>query len=54
MKKTKIRVRDIIDLIQCYWRTRDSDDSSILERSDKIVKKIALKHGYNFPNFNRI
>lgn len=35
---------DIITLIQCYYRTRDSDDRSILKRSDAIVDKINIKY----------
>ena len=42
----EITERDFIDLIQCYYRTRDSDDPWILERSDLIVDNIARKHGY--------
>lgn len=40
----KVKKRDFIDIIQCYYRTRDSDDSSILERSDKIVDDIVKKY----------
>lgn len=41
-----IEERDFIDLIQCYYRTRDSDDLSILGRSDKIVDNIAKRYNY--------
>ena len=41
--------RDLIDLIQCYYRTRDSDDFSICGRSDEIVDKIAQKYGFSKP-----
>jgi len=45
-KKITVQERDFIDLIQCYHRTRDSNDLSILGRSDEIVDNIAKKYGY--------
>ena len=40
----EVEKRDLIDLVQCYYRTRDSDDPDILERSDKIVDTIWSKY----------
>ena len=48
----EVSERDIIDLIQCYYRTRGSDDLSICGRSDEIVDKIAQKYGYKIPPIN--
>lgn len=47
----EIEKKDLIDLIQCYYRTRDSNDRDILERSDKIVNTIAQKYGYTKPKW---
>lgn len=47
--KKIIEERDLIDLIQCYYRVRDSDDQLIIGRSDNIVDRIAKKHGYSIP-----
>ncbi|KKN10004.1 hypothetical protein LCGC14_1040870 [marine sediment metagenome] len=43
--------KDIINLIQCYYRTRDSDDFTILGRSDEIVDRIAFKYGFKKPEW---
>ena len=43
-KNGRIKKKDLIDLIQCYYRTRDCSDYHILKRSDENVDKIAQKY----------
>ena len=41
----QIEEREFIDLIQCYIRIRDSEDLSIILKSDEIVDNIAKRYG---------
>ena len=42
----EIEEKEVIDLIQCYYSTRDSDDLFICGRADEIVDNIAEKYGF--------